>query len=161
MRWSRPNSARYQMAVPTSCSRRKRFTGTTSIASTARSDASSARADCSRRGYGRFYVDPIIDEIVGRTLLTPVETHWTPGNWLLLDGYRTIPFPGEEVRVPPVAIHLAWTRGQFEAYVRSWSVVQRIGEQVTDPGFAELANVWPDEQLRHVTMPLTTRVARL
>jgi SAM-dependent methyltransferase len=112
-------------------------------------------------GYGWFYVDPIIDEIVGRTLLKPVEMHWAPGNWLLIDGYRTVPFPGKEVRLTPAAIHLRWTRAQFEAYVRSWSVVQRLGEQVVDAGFSELAVVWSDEQMRHVTMPLTIRAARL
>jgi SAM-dependent methyltransferase len=112
-------------------------------------------------GYGWFYVDPIIDEIVGRTLLKPVEQHWAPGNWLLIDGYRTIPLPGEEVRLAPAAIHLRWTRGQFEAYVRSWSVVQRLGEQVAERGFAALAEVWPDEQVRQVVMPLTVRAARL
>jgi hypothetical protein len=45
--------------------------------------------------------------------------------------------------------------------VRSWSVVQRLGEQVVDAGFSELAVVWSDEQMRHVTMPLTIRAARL
>ena len=70
-------------------------------------------------GYGWFYVDPAVDEIVGRTLLKPLERQWAPGNWLLIDGYRNIPFPGAEVRLTPSAVHLAWTREQLQAYVTS------------------------------------------
>ena len=112
-------------------------------------------------GYGWFYVDPEIDQIVGRTLLRPLQPEWAPGNWRLIDGYRNIPFPGEEVRIAPAAIHLAWTREQFEDYVLSWSAVQRLGAAMMADARRELATVWPDGQQRHVTMPITTRAARL
>ncbi len=112
-------------------------------------------------GYGWFYVDPEIDEIVGRTLLRPLQREWAPGNWRLIDGYRNIPFPGEEVRMTPAAIHLAWTRSQFEHYVLSWSVVQRLGATVMAGAQRELVMAWPGEQRRHVTMPITIRAARL
>jgi SAM-dependent methyltransferase len=112
-------------------------------------------------GYGWFYVDPIIDEIVGRTLLKPLEPVWAPGNWLLVDGYRTIPFPGQEVRLTPCAVHLVWSREQLEAYVRSWSAVQRLGSELVVEAFAEIAEHWPGEQPRHVFMPVVTRAARL
>lgn len=112
-------------------------------------------------GYGWFYVDPDIDEIVGRTLLRPLQPHWQPGNWLLVDGYRSLPFPGEEVWLTPCAIHLAWTREQLEAYVRSWSAVQRLGPELADRAFAELASQWPDNEPRHVFMPIVSRAARL
>lgn len=112
-------------------------------------------------GYGWFYVDPEVDEIVGRTLLRPLVPEWAPGNWMLIDGYRDIPFPGEEVRMTPAAIHLAWTRQQFENYVLSWSAVQRLGEGMMAQARHDLGAVWPDGQQRHVTMPITTRAARL
>jgi hypothetical protein len=102
-----------------------------------------------------------VDAIVGRALLKPLQPHWQPGNWLLIDGYRSIDFPGEEIRLTPCAIHLAWTREQLEAYVRSWSVVQRLGPEVVDPAFAELATAWPDGEPRHVVMPIVARAARL
>ena len=112
-------------------------------------------------GYGWFYVDPEVDEIVGRTLLRPLVPEWAPGNWMLIDGYRDIPFLGEEVRMTPAAIHLAWTRQQFENYVLSWSAVQRLGEGMMAQARRDLGAVWPDGQQRHVTMPITTRAARL
>lgn len=112
-------------------------------------------------GYGWFYVDPGIDEIVGRTILKPLEPIWQAGNWLLIDGYRTLDFPGDEVRLTPAAIHLPWDRRQLCDYIRSWSAVQRLGEGSVGKGFAELAEAWPDDQRRHVVMPILSRAARL
>ncbi|MCW3797258.1 class I SAM-dependent methyltransferase [Sphingomonas sp. BN140010] len=112
-------------------------------------------------GYGWFFVDPVVDEIVGRTLLKPLEPKWAPGNWLLIDGYRTIDFPGGEVRLTPSAAHLAWTREQLEAYVGSWSAVQRWDATRLADAFHELASVWPDTEARHVFMPVISRAARL
>ena len=112
-------------------------------------------------GYGWSYVDPSVDEIVGRTLLKPLIPMWAAGNWLLIDGYRTIALPGEEVRLTPCAMHLAWTRERFEAYICSWSAVQRLEPEKLAAAFAELAQVWPANQLRQVCMPIIARVARL
>lgn len=112
-------------------------------------------------GYGWWYVDPEVDSILGERLLKPVEPHWLPGNWLLIDGYRDLQLPGGEVRLTPAAIHLAWERRDVEAYVMSWSVVQKLGAEVTADAFAALREVWPDGQKRHVTMPIVSRVHRL
>ncbi|GAA4016017.1 class I SAM-dependent methyltransferase [Sphingomonas swuensis] len=111
-------------------------------------------------GYGWWYVDDAVDTILA-TLLKRLEPHWAPGNWLLIDGYRAIDVPGAEVRVPPAAIHLRWERAQVEAYVLSWSVVQRLGTEVTDDCFEQLRVAWPDGQKRQVTMPIAVRASRL
>jgi SAM-dependent methyltransferase len=112
-------------------------------------------------GYGWWYVDPQVDAIIGERLLRPIEPHWLPGNWLLINGYRDLRLPGEEVRLTPSAIHLEWQRHDVEAYVLSWSVVQKLGPEVTADAFAALRKVWPDRQKRHVTMPIVSRVHRL
>lgn len=112
-------------------------------------------------GYDWFYVDDRVDEIVGRTILKPLEPLWAAENWLLVDGYRTIDFPGEEVRLAPAAIHLQWSREQLESYVRSWSAVQRLGEEIVAEGFAELSREWPDGQSRHIVLPILSRASRL
>jgi SAM-dependent methyltransferase len=112
-------------------------------------------------GYGWWYVDPEIDAIIGDLLLRRLEPHWLPGNWLLIDGYRALELPGQELRLQPSAIHLAWERNQLEAYIRSWSVVQKLGEDVTEDAFAPLRAVWGEGERRHVTMPIAMRVHRL
>jgi SAM-dependent methyltransferase len=112
-------------------------------------------------GYGWFYVDPKVDEIVARALLKPIESFWAKANWLLIDGYRTIPFIGQELRLAPSAVHLAWSREQLEDYIRSWSAVRRWEPQRLEAALGELASVWPDNEPRHVFMPMVTRAARL
>lgn len=115
-------------------------------------------------GYGWFYLDPILDEIVGRTVLKPLEPYWASNNWLLVDGYRTIPFPGEELRCAPAAVHLAWTRDQLLDYVRSWSAFRRwtyASERGWTDAVNEIEQAWPDGQARHVFMPIVSRVSRL
>jgi SAM-dependent methyltransferase len=112
-------------------------------------------------GYGWWYVDPEVDAIIGDLLLKRIEPHWLPGNWLLIDGYRDLQLPGEELRLTPAAIHLTWERRDVEAYVLSWSVVQKLGTNVTADAFTALRRVWPDGQKRHLTMPIVSRVHRL
>lgn len=112
-------------------------------------------------GYGWFYVEPAVDEIVGRTMLKPLQSMWAAANRLLIDGYRSLEFPGTEVRLTPCALHLSWTREQLEDYVRSWSAVQRSGPGLVEAASAELATIWADEEPRHVFMPVITRAARL
>lgn len=112
-------------------------------------------------GYDWFYVNSEVDALIGSSLLKPLQPYWAAANWLLIDGYRTLPFPGEEVRVTPSAIHRHWTREQLEAYVRSWSAVQKLGEHIVRSAFAELGRIWPDAEARHVTMPMLSRVTRL
>lgn len=112
-------------------------------------------------GYGWFYVDPVTDEIVGRTLIKPIEGLWAAANWLLIDSYRTIPFPGEELRLMPSAVHLHWSRRQLEDYVRSWSAVRRWDSASLQMAFDEIAAAWPDNEARHVVMPMISRAARL
>lgn len=112
-------------------------------------------------GYGWWYVDPEVDAIIAEKLLRPLQPHWLPGNWLLIDGYRGLALPGQELRLTPSAIHLAWERSEVEAYVRSWSAVQKLGEDVTADAFAALRSAWPDGQRRQVVMPIVSRVHRL
>ncbi|WP_114228098.1 MULTISPECIES: class I SAM-dependent methyltransferase [Sphingomonas] len=112
-------------------------------------------------GYGWSFVDPEVDALVARNFLAPLDSYWAAGNRLIMEGYRTIPFPGEEVRLSPAAIHLAWTGRQFAGLIRSWSATQKLGEAALADAFAKLAALWPDDQQRHVVMPLVSRVARL
>jgi SAM-dependent methyltransferase len=112
-------------------------------------------------GYGWWYVDPEVDAIIGAHLLKPLRSHWMPGNWLLIDGYRDLQLPGRELRLTPAAIHLAWGRRNLEAYILSWSVVQKLGTDVTQAAFAALRDIWPDGQKRHVMMPIVSRVHRV
>jgi SAM-dependent methyltransferase len=115
-------------------------------------------------GYDWMYVDPAIDAAVSDLLMPPLEAHWAPQNFLLWAGYRSIPFPGTEVRLGAFAMHLDWSFDEVRGYVMSWSALRALqaagGEAPVLAALDELASLWGDGR-RHVVMPLFVRAARL
>ncbi len=78
------------------------------------------------------------------------------------EGYRNLPFPFEERRLPDLAIEVAWTLDELLGYVGTWSAVKEAGKALgQDPGAAfvdELREAWGDPQTRYrVSWPLTVR----
>lgn len=86
-------------------------------------------------GYG----DPILDsEPLQRTLHDfnrgTLESYWFPERQLLLDGYRTIPFPFDEVPLPTIEMEMRWTLAELAGYLRTWSSTARyVAERGFDP----------------------------
>jgi SAM-dependent methyltransferase len=115
-------------------------------------------------GYSWFFVGEAIDNAVREALLRPLQPYWAPQNRILWDQYRGIPFPGEECRVGPHALHLSWSLDELLDYVRSWSAARSLvaaqGEGWLDKARAELASLW-GEGRRAVVMPMAARAARL
>lgn len=114
-------------------------------------------------GYG----DPLLDSPgLQRTLHEfnhgTLESYWTPERRILLERYRTIPFPFAEVVRPPFTFERRWTLGELAGYLRTWSATARYVEaHDTDPVEAveaELARQWgnPGKQ-RAVRWPLYLR----
>jgi SAM-dependent methyltransferase len=117
-------------------------------------------------GYSWFYVSPEFDQLTNRLLLQPLQQFWEPNNRLLWDGYRTIPFPFQELEVPILAIHLNWSLDEIIAYYLTWSASRRK-MQVDGDDFVRLAHfefkrLWGDPaSRRHIVMPIDVRAGRL
>ena len=115
-------------------------------------------------GYDWMYISPEIDRAINERLLPPLAGHWAPQNKLLWDGYRSIPFPGEEIRLGAFAIYLDWRFEDVRGYIASWSALRDLaasgGEEAIAAGLAEVGRLW-GEGRRRVVMPLHLRVARL
>jgi len=115
-------------------------------------------------GYDWMYVSPEIDRAINERLLPPLDPHWAPQNRLLWDGYRSIPFPGEEIRIGAFAIYVDWSVENLRSYVLSWSAARDLlgsgGEAKLEEGLADVARLWGGVR-RRVVMPLHLRVARL
>jgi SAM-dependent methyltransferase len=115
-------------------------------------------------GYDWMYVSPEIDRAINERLLPPLAGHWAPQNQLLWDGYRSIPFPGEEIRLGAFAVHLEWSFEEVRGYISSWSALRDFaaagGKETIDEALAEIGRLW-GEGRRPVVMPLHLRVARL
>jgi SAM-dependent methyltransferase len=118
-------------------------------------------------GYG----DPILDsETLDRTLHAfnrgTLERYWFPERQLLLDGYRTIPFPFDEVALPAVELEMRWTLPELAGYLRTWSATARYAaEHGFDPVIdieKSLSAGWGDPRKpRLVRWPLHIRAGKL
>jgi SAM-dependent methyltransferase len=118
-------------------------------------------------GYG----DPLLDsDALDRTLHAfnhgTLERYWFPERQLLLNGYRTIPFPFNEVTLPAMQMEMRWTLAELAGYLRTWSSTARYAaEHGSDPVIEiekSLLRDWGDtEKPRLVRWPLHLRAGKI
>ncbi len=117
-------------------------------------------------GYSFMKITPTIDQRIENTLLRNINPYWAEGNRLIMDSYRTIPFPFPELSpVPSFHIEVKWNFNQLLNYLRTWSAVKRYANERNQdpiqPLIPSLREVWGDPELRRtVTMPLVIKVDR-
>lgn len=95
-----------------------------------------------------------------------VGPYWNPERRWVDEGYRTIPFPFEELPVPPFELRVEWSLSQLGEYLKSWSAVIRYrrecGQDPVAPLLERIAKLWgPSERTREVVWPLSLRVGRV
>ena len=118
-------------------------------------------------GYG----DPILDtDSLHETLRAfnrgTLERYWFAERQLLLDGYRTIPFPFDEVPIPQQQLEVRWTLPELAGYLRTWSATARYA---AEHGFDPVSDVekslsrdWgAPGQRRLIRWPLHVRAGRV
>ena len=116
--------------------------------------------------YGLFKIEPEIDKVIARELLEPLDRFWAPGNRQVMNGYRDLSLPFDEIRNPPAfSINLEWNLSQFRAYMRTWSAVKRyaseLGIDPVDEFESKLKIVWHEpDKIKTVYMPLFFRASR-
>ena len=112
--------------------------------------------------YGATSVDEgAIDRAVARFYSEVVGEYWPPERRFIEEGYRTIPFPFDELPAPAFEMVSSWPLAQFLGYLGTWSSVSRYREaRRDDPVVAlgeELGPLWGTD-LRQVRWPLAIRV---
>jgi SAM-dependent methyltransferase len=116
--------------------------------------------------YGYFEIDPKIYEVILTELLNPIDPYWASGNRQVMNGYRDLALPFEEIRdLPTFVLKLEWDLGQLLAYMRTWSAVKRFAaEHGADPVERlekALKPIWGEpDTIRVVQMPLFVRASR-
>jgi ubiquinone/menaquinone biosynthesis C-methylase UbiE len=115
--------------------------------------------------YGLLEIDERIDALIRRFSQETVGPFWAFERRLVDTGYRTIAFPFDELRMPPLAIEQNLTLDQLAGYVRTWSAVRKYaeerGEDPVNALLAEIAPLWgPRAAARLVRWPLSFRVGR-
>ncbi|WP_395679932.1 class I SAM-dependent methyltransferase [Dokdonella sp.] len=114
-------------------------------------------ADCS--------VAPAVDAAKNRLYVDLTGPYWPPERRFIDEGYRTLPFPFDEIATPAFDMQVEWTLAQFLAYLRSWSATQRYLKAtgldpvaIVEP---EIAAAWGDPaQSRCVRWEFHLRVGR-
>src|SRR5262249_21220652 len=97
--------------------------------------------------------------------LNIVGPYWPPERVLVEEGYRTIPFPFEELAVPAIRMDMQWDLDALLGYFSTWSATNRFikanGFDPLEQLNSELSKFWgAREQTRRVPWPLSMRVGR-
>ncbi|OLC06038.1 MAG: hypothetical protein AUH46_00915 [Gemmatimonadetes bacterium 13_1_40CM_70_15] len=112
--------------------------------------------------------NPGLDDVLQRFYRDTVGPYWPPGRELAETGYRTLPFPFDELTPPPPAFEMTaeWTLDELLGYVGTWSATARyVAARGLDPRGALRAALtphWgPSDTRQRVRWPLGLRVGRL
>lgn len=116
--------------------------------------------------YGVLHVEGAIDRIVQRFYYETIGPYWPAERRHVEEGYRNLPFPFCETRIPKLAIEVSWRLEDLVGYVNTWSAVKAaekaLGLNPVEHFRDELRKEWGDEEVRRrVTWPLSLRVGNV
>ena len=116
--------------------------------------------------YGPAWVEGAAGTALARFAQEIVGPYWPAERRYVDEGYRTIPFPFEELEPPKLHLEVRWTLPELLGYARSWSATSRyMKATLTDP-VADLERgmqaLWPEpDEARRVVWPLAIRIGRV
>jgi hypothetical protein len=115
--------------------------------------------------YGLQHLDdPDIDRLLEHFYADVVGPYWAPARALVESGYRTVPFPFEELPAPPFEMRHDWRLTDLLAYLRTWSATTAYtaarGSDPVAPLGEALASHWGSVERRAVRWPLSLRLGR-
>jgi SAM-dependent methyltransferase len=116
--------------------------------------------------YGRPRIDAgVVDDLVAEFYERIVGPYWPPQRRWVEEGYRTLPFPFDEVPVAAPAMTASWSLAQLLGYLGTWSAVTRYTAATgTDPLPSlcdRLVAQWGrPERARRIEWPLSIRAGR-
>jgi SAM-dependent methyltransferase len=87
-------------------------------------------------------IDPQVDGVVCRYYAETVGPYWPPERLLVEAGYRTLPFPFEELDPASFRMSLRWDLARLMGYLGTWSSSQRYqADRGRDP-LARISHNW-------------------
>ena len=112
------------------------------------------------------FVDAELDRRFFAFYSQVVGPYWPPERRHIEDGYKTLPFPFEEVEAPELGFELNWNLDQLAGYASSWSATARYRQALgADPVpllRESIEPAWPAVGVSvPLRMPLGLRVGRL
>ncbi|MGH7700290.1 MAG: class I SAM-dependent methyltransferase [Gemmatimonadales bacterium] len=114
--------------------------------------------------YGRMTVGDDVDPVIGAFYEGVLGRYWSPERRHVEQGYRSLPFPFEELAAPALEMRADWSAAQVLAYVDTWSAVRAMvraeGSGPLGAFRRDLSRAWRAGTVRRVTWPLAVRVGR-
>ena len=115
--------------------------------------------------YALMRVHADVDVVIDRFYSKVLGPYWSPERRHVDSGYRSLPFPFDEVRAPALEMRASWTLADALGYVETWSAVRALGRARGRPPIdafrADLARAWGEPALaRPIRWTLSLRVGR-
>jgi ubiquinone/menaquinone biosynthesis C-methylase UbiE len=115
--------------------------------------------------YNAVEISPEIDQLVNRYYGEILAGYWPERIRYLGEGYKTLPFPFEEIVPPSFVMEIHWNLIQFAGFLDSWSATQRYkaekGKHPLEIIWPELLAAWGDKKEgRLLRWPLHFRIGR-
>lgn len=116
--------------------------------------------------YGILSVEGPPGPVLARFYHDVAGPHWPPERAHVEAGYRTLPFPFDELSLPATGMTAEWTLAELLGYVGTWSALKPLraaeGEAPLMRFGTELSQSWGDGAIRRrITWPLSGRFGRL
>lgn len=113
------------------------------------------------------YLAQVTDPVarwLGELAVQRLREDWPPGMEWVLAGYRTLPFPFQELPAPNFSLELDWTSERVLGWVLTWSAVvrrqQRTGVDLAAELAQELSEIWPETLEIRLSVPLHLRLGQ-
>lgn len=117
--------------------------------------------------YGVLHVEGEVDALVQRFYYETIGPYWPAERRHVEDGYRSLPFPFPEMRLPDLAIEVSWKLDDLVGYINTWSAVKAAEVALAPhspagPFEKELREQWGNPEVRRrVKWPLSLRVGHV
>jgi SAM-dependent methyltransferase len=110
-------------------------------------------------------ISPELDRLIIRLTHGALGDYWPEQVHYLREGYRTLPFPFEEVASPAFDTSAEWDLDELAGFITSWSAsriyLERHGRHAIEEIWPDVKRAWgPPQQKRRVRWPLYLRVGR-
>jgi ubiquinone/menaquinone biosynthesis C-methylase UbiE len=117
-------------------------------------------------GYKRPNVTPDVDVVLERLDTEVLRDFWLPETTLAVAGYQTMPFPFDEIYMPPFRMTREWNLDHLMGFLGTWSASLRYltqtGRDPIDKMRKELVGAWGvPGHVRQVSWELFMRVGRI
>lgn len=116
--------------------------------------------------YGLLHVEGAVDSALQHFYYETISPYWPAERRHVEDGYRSLPFPFEEIAFPPLAIDVQWNLDDLIGYLNTWSAVKAAeeasGSNPAEALAATLRKEWGDPaSRRRITWPLSIRAGHV